>query len=53
MEKEIKELEELFMKEVSGHYSQAECHLFAKLAVEGGYKFKKCFNADHNKIIKQ
>lgn len=48
MEKEIRELKLMFVNSALGrHYSDAECALFARLAIEGGYKHKKCFNADH------
>jgi hypothetical protein len=48
LKKEIKELKELFMKSPSTRlYAKSECELFAKVAIEGGYKYKKCFNIDH------
>jgi hypothetical protein len=47
MQKEIKELANLMYSKMNDLYSFEECLKFSKIAIEGGYQFKKCFNIDH------
>lgn len=50
MENEIQELANIFFKETRVYLTQESCYFLAKIAIESGYKHKKCFNKDHSNM---
>lgn len=46
-EEEIRELANYFMNQLRYSSLQEECLMYAEMAIEGGYKFNKCFNKEH------